>query len=819
METLWQDIRYGLRALMKSPGFTAVVVLTLSLGIGANTAIFSVVNSLLLRPLPVRNPQDLAVIAISHEGNEDPHPVSYLDYLDYRAQSDAFTDVAGYDTGLLGLSAENRAERVTLAFVTGNYFSLLGVEANRGRVILPAEGQKAGADPVLVLGYGFWQRRFGGDPRAIGQVVKINGQPFTIVGVAPPEFHGTYALLDFDGYVPLGMIGLDTSYPPVLEQRDAHNVHLLGRLKPGVSIRQAQASLDVVAKRLEQQYPETNKTVKAHVFPENLARPEPSAANTNPLVASIFLLLTGLVLLVACVNVANLLLARSTVRQKEIAIRAALGAGTPRLMRQLLTESLLLAALGAAAGLVVGLWVSRALGSLRLPGDLPFRFDFSFDWRVFAFVAGVALLTGLVVGLLPAFRATRVNLNESLREGGRGGTGGIERHRARNALVVAQVAGSLVVLVTAGLFVRSLANARSVDFGFDPHNVLNVTMDPAQLGYDEVRGRAFYRELEERVGRLPGVESVSLAHSVPLGYYSQAEYVEAEGQNLAVDDRRPIAGCNMVSLDYFKTMRIPLVRGRTFAPEDNQGSRPVAVVNEVMARRFWPDQDPIGNRFSYRGPKGPWVEVVGVSRTGKYGWIFADPVPYFFLPSEQAYQSLRVLQVRTEVPPESLLLAVQQEIRTLEADLPVTDAMTMEQAMEGANGFFLIRMGALLAGALGLLGLSLAVVGVYGVVSYAASQRTHEVGIRMALGAQPGDILRLVMKQGLALVIGGVALGLVGSIGLGRLLSRFLFGLSGQDPMTFLGVSAMLGLVAVVACWIPARRATRVDPMVALRYE
>ena len=818
METLFQDVRFGLRMLGKSPAFTIVAVLTLALGIGANAAIFSVVNALLLRPLPVKDPQELVVLGVKHEGNQDAHALSYADFEDYRKSSDAFRDLAGYWANFVGLSAEGRAERVTVCYVTPNYFEFLGVNAAIGRAIRPDEGLKPRTEPVIVLGHRYWQKRFGGDRAVVGKSVNANGRAVTIVGVLPEWFHCTYALVDFDVYMPLVMAVLDKTDEPALVRRDEHRLHTLGRLKPGVTIQQAQASVEVIARQLEAQYPDTNKTVTIHVFPENLARPEENAAAENPLVAGIFLALTLLVLLVACVNVANLQLVRATLRQKEITIRAALGAGQMRLVRQLLTESVLLALLGAVAGAAAGAWGSRLLASIPLPGDLPFHFDFSLDWRVFAYVAAIALAAGIAVGLVPAVRAARTNLSEALHEGGRG-VGAAGRHRVRNLLVASQMAGTMVLLVAAGLFVRSLGNAQKADLGFDPRNVLNFTMDPAQQGYEETRTSTFFRELERRVRALPGVESASLAFAPRMGYYNQSEYVSYEGQPLGPAERRPIAGYNNIGLDYLRTMRIPILRGRDFTSEDTAESRPVAIINETMAQKFWPGQDPIGRRFSTSGAQGPYIEVVGVAKNGKYQWIFEDPAMHFYLPLEQTFRSLRVLHVRTAAPLSTLTATILQTIRELDAELPVYDVMTMEQSLGGPNGFFLIRMGALFATALGLLGLALAVVGVYGVVSYATAQRTHEIGLRMALGAHPGNILRMVLTQGLLLVLVGVGAGLLLAVGLGQLVRNLLFCVSPNDPLTFVAVALLLGAVALVACLLPARRAARVDPMVALRYE
>jgi predicted permease len=649
--------------------------------------------------------------------------------------------------------------------------------------------------------------------------VLVNGQPYTIVGVVPESFTGVYTLVEFDAYMPLGMIFPEPAYRELIARRDNHELRVIGRLKAGVSLAQAQAGMDVLARQLEQQYPDTNKTVRARVIPEHLSRPEPNSADSNPFVAGVFMLLVGLVLLVACVNVVNLMMVRASIRARELAVRAALGAGRMRLVRQLLTESLLLAAAGGLAGAGIGAWVSRMLSRMSLPMDIPIKFDLSFDWRVFGYVALVALGTGVVVGLLPALRASRADLNEVLREGGRGMADGASRQWLRSTLVVGQVAVSLVLLVAAALFVRSVQHAQSVDLGFRPDHVLNQSMDVSQQGYDEARGREFYRAVEARVRTLPGVESVSYAFTVPFGYYNTSEYVEAEGQPIPSGQRRPAAGFNLVGPDYFQTMKIQVEQGRGFTPQDDERARPVAIVNELLAKRFWPGQDPIGKRFRMEGADKRWLEVVGVTKTGKYNYIFEDPGMYFFAPIAQQYRPLRVLHVRTTGAPEALAPAIQKEIRAINPDLPVYDVRSMEHMLQGPNGFFVLRMGALFGGALGVLGLVLALVGIYGVVSYAASQRTQEIGVRMALGAQRRDILRLVVGHGLLLIGMGVVVGLAASFGVSRLLSNLLFGISSTDPVTFVGVPLLLGSMAILASYVPALRATRIDPMRALRQD
>ena len=816
MDSLWQDVRLGVRSLLKAPLFTAAVVITLGLGIGANAAVFTIVNRILLKPLPVRDAGGLYVLAIQHEGNEEPHNVSWLDYRDYVEKSGAFEDLAAYSVDFVGLSADNRAERIAVTYVTSNYFSMLGVPPALGRVLQPGDPQQPGANPVVVLGHSYWAKRFNRDSSIVGRAVLVNGKPFTVAGVVPEWFLGVYALVEFDAYMPLSMQPAE-QYHEMTAKRDEHSLHVIGRLKRGVSAAQAQAAVNVLARQIETQYPETNKTVRARIIPERLARPEANSADQTPVVAGIFLVLVGLVLLVACVNVINLIMVRATTRQREIAVRAALGAARRRLVRQMLTESVILALLGGVAGAVVGRVVASLIGAIQLPGDLPFRFDLQFDWRVFGYIAAVALAAGIGVGLLPALRSSRADLNSVLREGGRGTSDGTRRQRARSILVVAQVAVSLVLLVAAALFVRSVRNAQSIDLGFDPSHVLNASVDVAQQGYDEARGRAFFDDLLRRAKALPGVQAASLAYSVPLGYYNSAAFLEIEGQPPSSAAMRPFANYNAVTPEYLDTIRPRMVMGRFITPQDDERGRKIAVVNEFMAHRFWPGQQAIGKRFRSTDLKNEWLEVVGIVRNSKAQGIFSDPNSQFYVPLAQQYRSLRALQVRTAGDPAAVAPLVAREIRALDPDLPVFDVVTMERMIQGPNGFFLLRMGALFGGALGLLGLALALVGVYGVVSYAASQRTQEIGVRMALGASRGEILRLVLGRGLVLVAVGVTVGLAAAIGVARLLANFLFNVSPVDPVTFIGVPALLGGMALAASYVPAFRATRIDPVAALR--
>ncbi|MGH9702122.1 MAG: ABC transporter permease [Candidatus Acidiferrales bacterium] len=819
METFRQDIRFGSRMLWKSPGFTATVILTLALGIGANTAIFSVVNAFLFRPLPVRHADQLTVVAIQAGGQSFPAEISYPDYQEYRRQSDAFADLGGYAISLVGLGSGGHADRVISSFVTSNYFSMLGIRPAVGRLIAPGEGDQPRTGPVVVLGNRYWKQRFGGDPNVVGRSVSVNGQPVTIIGVVPPEFQGAFTIVEMDAYFPVGLVAINPGGLAFFSDRSRRNFHVLGMLKPGISAKSAESSLAVIAQRLAREYPQDDQGQIVRVYPEKLARPTPSAGRSIPLAAIAFLVLVGLVLLVACVNVANLLLARAAARQKEMAIRVAMGAGRARLIRQLLTESILLSLGGGLGGALLGNWACRALESIRPLGNFPARFNLAFDWRVFSYIAAVALLTGIMAGLMPALRASRVDLNDTLRESGRGLIGDGRRHPIRNILVIAQVAGSLILLVAAGLFTRSLARAQGIDLGFDPHNVLTIGVDPGLAGYDQPRAEAYFRELLRRAKSTPGVESASLAFTVPLNYYSTSAQVYAEGQGGAPRLKAPDASYNMISPDYFTNLRIPLLRGRAFSDADTSTSGRVAIVNQTMADLLWPGQNPIGRRFAYESATGPYLTVVGIARKGKYGELLEPPSPYFYEPMTQHYRSLHVLQLRTSVPPLSLAPSIESQARDLDPNLPLFDIQTAEEVISGVNGLFLFHAGVAFAGPLGGLGLLLAVVGLYGVVSFSATQRTHEIGVRMALGAQPGNILSLVLRQALVLIAAGVGIGILAALAVTRLLSSMLVNVSSYDPLTFASVAALLAFVALFACYLPARRAAKLDPSAALRYE
>ena len=822
MNSLFQDLRYAFRAILKSPWFAVLAILTLSLGIAVNTSIFSILNGFILRPLPVPHPEQLEVLGLQQAGDKAIQNFSYPDYIDVREQAASFNGVAAFRLTLGGLTADNRGDHCIITRVTGNYFSMLGVQPAAGRLILPTESQTPGADPVVVLGYSYWLRRFAGDSNVVGKKVEINSHPMTIVGVTPKDFHGTYSIVDSDLFVPLSaeVASLDEkSVSELWTHRDQRSLSLIARLKPDSNLGQAQSALGVVAQRLADQHPDSEKGISIRAYPERLARPEPDPDNSLPTIFAAFMTLAALVLLVACFNVTNVLLVRANARQREMAIRAALGAGRARLIRQYLTESLLLALLGAAGGMLLSYWAMRFIGSIPLGTDLPLQLKFLPDTTVYLFALGAALLTGVIVGVFPAFRVARRDVSAVLHDGSRGSSGGRKRQFVRGTLVVGQVAGSLVLLIVAGLFIRSASKAQTIYLGFHPGNVLDFSLDVQQVGYQEAQGRAFYRELDSRLRNLPGVTSVAEAFSVPLGVMSSSGPVNVEGHPVEPGKQVPRVQYNSVTPPYFATLQIPVVSGRGFTDADEEKSVQVAVINQTMAKKFWPDQNPIGKRFSTKSAAGPFVEVVGVVQDGKYKSVVEDPQPSFYIPMSQSYLPLRTIHVRTSVPPETLATQVQAQVRELAPGLAVSELQTMDQAMQGLNGFLFFKLGAQMTGTMGLLGLVLAVVGVYSVASYAAAQRTQEIGIRMAIGATPADILKMVLRQGVGIVGIGLLVGLALALAGTRLLADLIYGVAPNDPITYIVVGALLLSVALLACWIPARRATRISPVTALRFE
>ncbi len=818
IETLFQDIRHALRIFRKAPGFTAVAVLSLALGIGCNTAIFSLVDTVLLRPLPVTDPSQLMTLSFEQPGSASTALFSYPDYRDIREDAlAAFSDILAYRVGLDGLSVNGQADRIMVHYVTGNYFALLGVQPALGRLILPSEGETPEGDPVLVLGYSYWQTRFAGDRNVIGKRVQVDGHPVTIVGVAPQQFRSVQAVIDVQGYLPLGMVLVEGNYErDLLTRRNRHMFSLVGRLRPEVSLAKARSVLQIAGKRLGERFPTLSQGMTLEAQPEAMGRIPLGGSQRLVTASALFLGMAALVLVLTCMNLANLLIMRATVRGKEIAMRAALGGSRSRLIRQLLTETFVLAFLGAVAGLVLGAWTSNAFGTPEAQG-IPIHLEGQFDWRVFAYAVGATLATGLMMGILPALRASRVNLAAVVREGGQRISAAGQR--VRSALVAAQVAGSFVLLTIAGLLGQSLENAQRLDLGFDPKHVVRFGLDPQYVGYDVRQGAQFFEEVLRRVRALPGVESASLGCCGPMSPSPLFATVRMEGYAPPPGQPDPTVFFNQVSRDFFETLRVPIERGRAFLASDNRDAPRVAIINQTMAERYWPGRDPIGRKFQFAGDPRPWMQVAGVVKDGKYLSISERPQPYFYVPLAQNYGSNEVLLVRSRAAVGNVIAEVRKEIGALAPGLPVTGVETMLQQLDESGGMGSLRRSTWLAGALGGLGLALAVVGLYGVVAYGAKQRTREIAVRMALGAQASSIRSLVSGQGAVVVSVGIATGAALSLAAAPVLGRFLVGVSATNPITYAVVAILLGVVTMAACYVPVRRAMRIDPMAALREE
>jgi putative ABC transport system permease protein len=826
MDIWMQDLRYSLRGLYNSKAFTAVAVLTLGLGIGVNTAIFSIVNAFLFRPLPVADPEQLVVIASETELVEFPIGVSYPNYLDYRERTDVLQDLALFQPSPVSLRDEGEAQRAWVEIVSGNYFDMLGVEALYGRTFTADEAEVRGGAPVIVLDHAYWEHEYGADPSVIGRSVEINGSGFTIIGVAPPEFPGTEFLIGVDGYVSLMMI--DSVAPDlegVLDERGAKLFRAIGRLQPEVTVQQASASLNALADDLEREYPDANRATDLLVVAETNARPEVSISQQLPAIAGIFMALVTLVLLIACANIANLLITRATTRRKEIAIRSALGAGRLRIVRQLISESTVLGLLGGVVGVIMGLWASRYLGVLAsdFPTDVPLRFDLSPDYRVFGFAFAIALLAGVLAGGLPAFRASRGSLVDVIKEGGRGTSGG-DGHRLRSVLVVTQVAVSLVLLVAAGLFLRSLQNARNLDFGFRVEDTLMVSIDPGLANYEPERAMQLYRDITERVRNVPGVSEAAFSAFVPFGGRAGILPVRPQGGDLTDERETLSAFYNVVAPGYFRAAGTTVLRGRGISERDTADAPAVALVNETMAEALWPGEDPLGKRFAVDRSNADttelrWIEVIGLTEDSKVLMVWEDARPIFYLALEQRYEAPLTLYVHAAGDAASLAPVVRAEVAGLAADVPVYDVNTMQSHLEDGTALGIVSLAALMVGSFGVVGLSLAAIGLYGVIAFSVSQRRHEIGVRLALGASSAGVLKMVVRHGMLLSGIGMAVGLLAALLVSRGLSGVLLDVSAADPVTYLGVIAFLTAAALTASYVPARRATHVDPLVALRDE
>jgi predicted permease len=823
MEDLGRDVRYAFRQLRKSPGFAAIAIVTLALGIGVNTAIFSMVNGLLFSSLHTRQENRMLEIGSRQKGAQWQPQFSLPEYEALHSQtSEVFSGVVGDAYGLDGMSMQaNKPDRAFTAYVTGDYFDVLGVQPYLGRLFHAGEGVTPGADPVVVLSYSYWKRHFAADANVVGKQVLLDGYPMTVVGVTAKDYLGVNTALTPQAYLPLAMIVPIESTPLSEYNKPTNrNLRLYARLKPGVTKQQANATLEVVSRRLIAEQPVADKDIELASFPLWVGRNAGfDPQNAIGEVAWFFLGLAGMVLLLACVNVANLLLVRATVREREMVIRSALGAARSRLIRQMLTESILLALCGGVAGIGLGLWGSRLLSSINLGTDLPLHFDFGFDWHVLAFSMVVAVAAGAVVGIVPALRLARANLNLVLREGGRGVAGG--GHKFRDALVTVQVGSAMILLIVAGLFTRSLTQSEHAELGFNPSNVLTMMMDPGEIGYNDPRARDFYKELLQRLRVLPGVKTATIAQAVPMGIVGNGgDTITVGGYQLSAEQSAPVIAYNLIATDYFSTLQIPMAQGRDFSNGDDENHPYVAIVSEAMAKKYWPHGDAMGRQFTMNSDPSHPLQVVGVARDARYQGYRQAMAPFFYVPFAQHYtgNSLQTLEVRTVGDPAGMLPVLERAINDMAPNLPVFDVKTLHQALYTPNGLLLFQIIATLAGVMGSLGLVLAIVGVYGVLSYVVSQRTSEIGVRMALGAQRGDILRIVYKQGLWIVGIGLAVGLAASFGIAHLLHSLIV-VSPADPATYLGVSAMLAAIAMLACYIPARRAMYVEPMKALRMD
>ena len=815
MDTIIQDLKFAARTLLRRPGFVAVAVITMALGIGANTAIFSVVNGVLLKPLPYPNPDRLVVVA--ETSKEVPEiQVSYPDYLDWRAQATVFEDIATRMPAGFVFTGDGEPERIIGRWVSASFFPMLGVQPHLGRAFTEQEDSPS-AERVIVLGYGLWQRRFGGDESIVGRSIRVNAESWTVIGVMPAHFD-FYGRLNAnnDFLVPLGRL-TDREY---MRNRNSHPASVIGRLKPGVTLQSARTEMTSIAARLEEQYPASNTGTGVSV--RSLSDDYLGDAPRALLVISAAVIL---VLLIACANVANLLLARAAGRRKEIALRLVLGASPARIVRQLLTESLLLAMAGGALGLLFAAWSFNSL--LTLSADaLPRSEEVTIDSRVLVFTVLASLVTGVIFGLVPALQASKTDFQSALKEGGRqSGAGSSER--LRGMFVVAQVAISFVLLVGGGLLLRSFGEMLKVDLGFEPRNVLTVRLRLPDAKYRESsQTMSFLTETLRRVSALPGVEHASLSTGFPFGQSNDNDYL-IEGDPEPQPGDAPVAITHWISADYQRALGISLLAGRCFTAQDNETAPLVAIVDEELARRHYRDSSlsgVIGKRLRLGGSGAPWREIVGVVRHVKHHSLDETPRPEIDRPYAQIeanwlaeFTRAMDLSVKTAGDPLSFVAAIKGEVQSIDKDQPLANIRALEDRM--SEEVAPRRFNLLLVGVFAMIALLLAAVGVYGLMSYTVTSRTQEIGIRMALGAQSRDVLRLVLRRGLALTLTGVAIGVAGALALTRLMSSLLFGVGATDPMTFALISLLLTGVALGACFVPARRATKVDPMVALRYE
>ena len=826
--TLSQDLRSGVRMLKKSPGFTFVAVLSLALGIGANTAIFTIINAVFLHPLPVQEPAQLAEMftrdtkTVNANANFQLTATSLPNYEDYRDQNTVFTGLAATTFPIpVNWGGQAEPQQLLASMVSPNFFDVLGVKAYRGRTFFPDEGQKIGADPVVVLSYALWAKQFGSDPNVVGQTISLNATSFTIIGVSPPNFKGIVSLAQPDVlWVPLSM--RDYVLTGQLKELENHRrmrwINIVGRLKPNVTVDQARPAMKTIASALEKEYPRDNPGRTCELYPLNQSALGINQRAQFSLAGGVLMGVVGLVLLIACVNLANLLLAQAAKREKELTLRAALGAGRFRLVRQLLTESTLLSLVGGLAGLLIAFWGRKLLWSFRPPFLPDGSIDLSFDSRVLFFTLAISVLTGFVFGIIPALKASNTDLNEVLKAGGRGGTMGWAHNRMRSLLVVSEIALALVALIGAGLFLRSMQRAQEINIGFEAKNLFMYNFDLGALRYEPEHGQQFFRDALERVKSVPGVADATVSSNGILGGGNGgiSGTVFREGEQTDPNNRGTLVNFDDVMPGYFAALHIPTLSGRDLTYFDRESTQQVVVINKAMADLVWPGQDPLGKHFTIVVDPHQY-EVIGVVGTTIIGAVGEDPQPVAYIPMRQQYSPQASILVRTTGNPEAVMGAVRAQVNQLDRNLALTNGQTVEQLL--AQGLWAARMGAVLLGLFGLLALILASIGIYGVLSYSVTQRTSEIGIRMALGAQSKQVLKLVLRQGMLLAGVGVLVGLAIALPITRFASTLLYGVSVWDPVTYIAITLLLMAVAFLACYVPARRATRIDPLVALRFE
>jgi predicted permease len=811
------ELRQAFRSLRKQPGFTVVAILTLAFGVGVNASLFGLVSAFFLQPLPVKDAHQLVMVMQRGDLLNVPYGHSFPDYLDYRAETRSFSDLVAFMPTPVHLSTRGQPpERTWIEIVSPNYFALGRVAPAHGRLLHPGEGESKGAAPVVVLSHKYWQRRFGGNPSIVGSPIVLNGRAFTVAGIAPASFTGLSWAMAVSAFVPSGAAAaLLEGGENFLLNRGAPAWRIMGRLAPGRTLNDARAEVELVARRLAKEFPAEHKNTRPMVIAENRARPDPSLADFMPIFAAVFFAMAMLVLVIACANVANLMLSRSLERQRDLVVRSALGARRSQLIRLQLVETLVLAIAAGLLGLLFARWAGQALASFTPAGDIPINQEQPWDWRIYAFTFIISIAAGLATGFFPARRAARFDLAASLKEGG--GSVGKSRHFLRNTLVVGQVTLSLVVLVSAGLFLQSLQQMQKLPLGFKSDGILMMSVDLGLQHYSDERGRRFIEDLLAEAERLPGVTSATAAVHVPLDYGMQITEVAIDGEIAGSKDGYLATAFNAVGPKFFETTGASLVRGRVLDARDDDRSRAVAVINETMARKLWPRGDAIGRRFRF-GRDGNWIEVVGVVRDGKYVMLGEEPRAYFYVPLSQRYRSPMTLIVRAASDPHTLSRPLQEVLRRLDPDLPVFNIRTMEEHVRSSVfGLMPLRAGASIAAVQGAIGLFLAVMGLYAVVSYAVARQTREIGLRMALGAERNDVVRLVVREGMRLSLVGIAIGLLAAVGLGAVLSAVLYGITPAEIGVFGSVTALLVVVSALACYLPARRATRVDPLVALR--